>query len=79
MENQQKNKWYFKNSALIAAFFCLGPLALPLLWRNPHYNNKVKIIITIVVIIVTYVLTVALSDALKSISQYYKQISNPTF
>ena len=50
---RSKTKWYYSTSALIAALIVAGPLALPLVWRNPKYEVATKIIITIVVIAVT--------------------------
>jgi len=35
----------------------VGPLALPLVWKNPQYKQNVKIAITVIVIIVTVFLT----------------------
>ncbi len=64
-------KWYFKTTAIITAFLCVGPLALPLVWFNPRFNTKTKTIITIVTIIVSCYLGFLLSNSLKALSQYY--------
>ncbi len=48
-----KPKWYFTNSAIIAGLITIGPLALPLVWKNPKYNRTTKIIITIGVSVFT--------------------------
>jgi len=74
MNNKPKEKWYFKVSTLIIAFLCVGPLALPLIWINPRFSHKTKIIITIVVIILGYVLWLLVAYSLKSISNYYNFI-----
>jgi len=50
-------KWYYKNSTIIVALMFVGPLALPLVWKNPQYKQNVKIAITVIVIIVTVFLT----------------------
>lgn len=69
-----KTPWYFKTSALVIAFLCVGPLALPLLWFNPRFSMKSKIIWSVVVIAATYYLVVVLVDALKTISAYYREL-----
>ena len=48
-----KTKWYFSTSAVVIGLLLAGPLALPLVWRNPKYELITKVIITIVVIGVT--------------------------
>jgi hypothetical protein len=45
-----KRKWYFSNGSTVLALMCLGPLALPLVWRNPRYKLTTKSIITVVVL-----------------------------
>ena len=51
-----KQKWYYTNSAIIIGLITIGPLALPLVWKNPKYNPTTKIVITVSVIVVTAVL-----------------------
>ena len=68
-----KEKWYFKTSTFVVAFLCIGPLALPLLWINPHYSLKKKIIVTIITSIVSYIMLVVLAESLKSIQNYYQE------
>jgi len=70
-----KEKWYFKTSTFVVTFLCIGPLALPLLWINPHYNLKKKIVWTIVVSIISYILLVVLAESFKSIFRYYEEMS----
>ncbi len=74
MDNKLKEKWYFKTSTLIIAFLCVGPFALPLVWFNPRFSPKVKIIISAIIIALSYYLGVLLFNSLKSISSYYKTI-----
>ncbi len=45
-----KGKWYYSTSAIVIGLLVIGPLALPLVWRNPKYKVVTKVIITIVVI-----------------------------
>jgi len=62
---------YFKISWLIIAFLCVGPLALPLLWINPRFGRKTKIIVTIIILIVTYFLGIIVIKSLRAIKEYY--------
>ncbi len=70
----KKTPLYFKTSLLVISFLCIGPLALPLLWFNPNFTKRKKIIISIVVILISYFLVVVTVNSLKSISSYYKLI-----
>ena len=70
----QKTKWYFKTSLIVTAFLCVGPLALPLVWLNPRFSQKTKIIVTIIVVILSYYLAVTVISSVKSINKYYQQI-----
>ena len=71
---KQQEKWYFKTYWLIIAFCCVGPLALPILWFNPHFSRKRKIIATAVIIILSYYLTIVMVKSLIAIGSYYQQI-----
>lgn len=72
MEIKKQEKWYFKTSVFIIAILSVGPLALPLLWFNPRFSWKGKIIISAVVIILSYYLGILLANSLKSLSSYYQ-------
>lgn len=74
LEKKEPGKRYFKTSVLIIALLCVGPLALPLLWFNPRFSKKTKVIISVIVIILTYYLTIYFVNALKSITSYYQLI-----
>ncbi|MFA4888410.1 MAG: zinc ribbon domain-containing protein [Candidatus Omnitrophota bacterium] len=66
-----EDKWYFKTSSLVIAFLCVGPLVLPLIWLNPRFSRKTKIIVTIITIILSWYLGSLLFNSLKSLKQYY--------
>ncbi len=72
--NKPKEQWYSRTSVLVIAFLCVGPFALPLVWFNPRFSTKVKIIISIIIIVLSYFLGVLLFNSLKSISSYYQTI-----
>jgi len=78
-EKPQETKWYFKTSLIVTAFLCVGPLALPLVWLNPRFSQKTKIIVTIIVVILSYYLGSLLINSLRSIKQYYGIIFQNNF
>ena len=48
-----QGRWYYSTLAVIVGLATLGPLGLPLVWKNPKYNITVKCTITGVLIVVT--------------------------
>ena len=72
-------KWYFKTYWIVIAFLCLGPMALPLVWLNPRFSPKKKVIVTIIIIILSYYLGSLLINSLGSIKQYYGIIFQNNF
>ena len=52
----------------LVATACLGPLALPLLWRNPNWSKRTKIIGSVAIIAVTLGLIYSLT-LLKELAQ----------
>ncbi len=66
-----KARWYFKTTWLVTAFLCVGPLALPLVWLNPRFSRKTKVIVTVVAIILSWYLGFLLINSLKSLNRYY--------
>ncbi len=74
-----KDKWYFKTSTLVFALFCVGPLVSPLIWLNPRFSRRKKVIITIVVIILGYFLCSLFINSLRSLKQYYSIIFQGIF
>jgi len=69
-----KTPRYFKISWLVIAFLSVGPLALPLLWINPRFSRRRKIIITVIVMVVSYYLVLISVRSLRMIGDYYKLI-----
>jgi len=45
---------------------------LPLVWVNPKFSKRTKIIISAAIGILTYLLTVVLFTSLKSLGSYYQ-------
>jgi hypothetical protein len=78
MAHKPDDKWYFKPSIFIIALLFVGPFALPLIWFNPGYSRKAKIIISIIVHVVSYYLSLLLYGSLRSISRYYRAVFQGT-
>ena len=74
LEKRPQGVWFFKTSTVVIAFLCVGPFALPLVWFNPRYSRNTKIIVSVIVIIVSYFSGVALFNAIKLLSEYYRQM-----
>ena len=53
-------KWYQSNAAIVLALVTLGPLALPMVWKNPRYSPALKTIITVGMIILTILICYAM-------------------
>jgi len=79
LEERPKDPWYFKPSVLVVVFLCVGPLVLPLIWINPRFSNKNKVIISLAVVVISYFLGLLLAGSIKNITGYYQQISGMGF
>ena len=48
-------RWYYNIwFVLFTLFFVLGPLGLPLVWKNPRLSRVVKITLTLVMVVFTW-------------------------
>ncbi len=74
LDKKQQVKWYYKTSSLVIAFLFVGPFALPLVWINPNFSIKKKIIITLIVVFISYFLGILVNNSLKSIKEYYQLV-----
>ncbi|MFA5276254.1 MAG: hypothetical protein WC417_05125 [Candidatus Omnitrophota bacterium] len=79
MDDKMQEKKYFKTSFVIVAFLLVGPFALPLVWFNPRYDKKIKILVTVIIIVFSYWMGMVLLNSINSISKYYQQINQMTF
>lgn len=64
-------KWYFRTYVFVAAFLCIGPFALGLVWINPRYSTGKKAVITIITLIISYIIFVIFAKSITSIYSYY--------
>ena len=75
----QDVKWYFKTRGIVIASLCVGPLALPLVWFNPRFSQKTKIIVTIIVLILSWLMISLLTSSLRSLNKYQELIFQNNF
>ena len=75
---QKPKKWFFSTTNIIISFLFVGPLAMPLVWFNPHYKKNIKIIATIIVGIITSFAIYLLIKLLPYLFQYYSQLNDLT-
>lgn len=73
-QDKPKVQWYQKTSTFVIALLCVGPLALPLLWFNPRFNLKMKIIISLVIIVLSYYSAEVVYSYFQMINQHYKDL-----
>ena len=64
-------KWYFANGTVVLALLLLGPIALPLVWRNPRFKILTKAIVTGIVLVVTILCLYLLYLLIVYISSYF--------
>ncbi len=65
--------WFGKTAVLITSFLTVGPFALPLVWFNPTYSRRKKIIVTLIVLAVTCALVVMVFHIAGTLFDYYKE------
>ena len=72
--DEKKLPWYFRNSSIIVAFLCVGPLALPMVWFHPKMSGSKKILWTTASLVLTYFMVQISIDSMKKIMEYYQQL-----
>jgi len=65
-------QWYFRKSFIIIAVFCLGPLALPLIWWHPQMMRVWKIGLTIGILALSWILFQTTMESIHILKEYYK-------
>ena len=71
-----KKKWYFTTPNIVISFLFVGPLALPLIWFNPHYKKSTKINSTVIIGLITLFLCYILMKLVPYIFEYYSQLDD---
>lgn len=70
-EKKQKVAWFLRPGGLITAFFCVGPLVIPLFWIHPNFSLIKKIVWTFIVMLITWGAAHVLIWAVQNIIAYY--------
>ena len=68
----EKVPWYFRKSSIIFEIFCVGPLALPLIWVRPQTTRAWKIGLTIGIFVLSWFLFQATMESIRTLKEYYK-------
>lgn len=70
----EKTQWYFRKSFIIIAVFCVGPMALPLIWWRPQTTLAWKIGLTIGILVLSWILLQITMESIHTLKEYYKLI-----
>ena len=57
-------------------FLVLGPLGLPLVWKNPRFSRWVKVALTLIMVVYTIVFVDAMVRAVKVILNEANQLNS---
>lgn len=79
MEDNPQGKWYFKSTSLVIGFLLVGPFILPLIWINPGFTGRKKVILTVIVIILSGLLFIMAAGSLKYLVGSYQQLNSMAF
>lgn len=74
LEKKSPVKWYFRNLTLVIVFLSVGPLVLPLIWFNPRFSWKTKLLWTLIILVASYCASIMVSGLMKYLSSYYGQL-----
>lgn len=76
LREPSKPKWYYNVwVVLVMLFFVLGPLGLPLVWKNPHFSRWVKTALTLVMVVYTVALVDVTIRAFQSVMHEMGQLN----
>ena len=71
---EKKMQCYFRKSFIITAVFCVGPLALPLIWFRPQTARVWKIGLTVGILLLSWILVRTTMESIRALKEYYKLI-----
>jgi len=74
--HKRSPRWFFKGQSIVVGFILFGPFILPLVWFNPTYSSKKKIVVTGIILLLTYLLFVLTKGLLTQYFQIYDQMLN---
>jgi hypothetical protein len=67
-------KWYFATGTVVIALLCIGPIALPIVWFNPHYKPATKAIVTVIVLVVTILCMYLVTSAYRQLLEQFAEL-----
>ena len=73
---ENSTKWYFRISFIIFAVFCVGPLALPLIWWRPNTTRGWKIGLTILILVLSWMVLQVTLASLRSLVECYQMLNS---
>ena len=72
----EKPRWYYNVwIVLIMLFFVLGPLGLPLVWKNPRFSRWIKVALTLVMAAYTVALVELTVQAFQAVTHEMGQLN----
>ena len=70
-------KWYYNIWFTLAMlFFVLGPLGLPLVWKNPNFSRWVKLVLTLAMVAYTVLLIDVTLRAIRAVTEQLNQFNS---
>ena len=70
-------RWYFNIwFVLFMLFFVLGPLGLPLVWKNPKFSRTVKLVLTLLMVVYTLFLVQLTIQAFRTVSEHFNDLNS---
>ena len=72
-----KPRWYYNIWFVLAMLlFVLGPLGLPLVWKNPRFNRGTKYALTVLMVVYTLFLIKLTAQLVRAVSQSVEQFDS---
>ena len=70
-------KWYYNVwFVLFMLFFVLGPLGLPLVWKNTKFSRTVKLVLTLLMVVYTLFLVQLTIQAFRTVSEHFNDLNS---
>ena len=72
---EEKTIWYCRTSFIVFAFFCVGPLALPLVWLHPKITRAWKIVLSIVMLILSWFMYLSIMKSIEALKRSLEMLN----
>ncbi len=70
-DQKSKGPWYFSTGTLIMALFTVGPLTLPLVWFNPAFSTRKKVVWTMGILLFSWMMLQIFVSTLNMLKNIY--------